>query len=58
MVKNSITNLFVPGLLSDERVWQKVCKSIEGNNVVANVTRDNDIREMAKRLLAEHAESC
>ena len=55
MVKNSITNLFVPGLLSDERVWQKVCKSIEGNNVVANVTRDNDIREMAKRLLAEHA---
>lgn len=55
MVKNSITNLFVPGLLSDERVWRKVCKSIEGNNAVANVTRDNDIREMAKRLLAEHA---
>lgn len=49
------TFLFIPGLVSDARVWKPLAAALAGRGPVihADVTRDDDIRDMAARLLDE-----
>lgn len=47
------TAVFIPGLLSDERVWRAVADKVPGPVVMADVTRDNTITGMAVRILEE-----
>src|SRR5262249_51378528 len=45
--------VFVPGLLCDERLWRDQRSELSPNAVVADVTRDDTISEMANRLLLQ-----
>lgn len=49
------TFLLIPGLISDARVWEPLATALAGRGPVihADVTRDDDIRDMAARLLDE-----
>lgn len=48
------TLLLIPGLLSDARVWRSLAEAAPIPSSDADVTRDDDIRAMAARLLDEH----
>lgn len=50
------TFLLIPGLLSDARVWEPLAAALTERGPVlhADVTRDDDIRQMAARLLNEN----
>jgi len=55
-----LTVLFVPGLLSDARVWRATADAVGALGVefaFADVTRDDRIKAMASRLLDEHSGS-
>ena len=45
--------LFLPGLLSDGRVWQEVADRLNLPLLVADLTRDDTIGGMAARALAD-----
>lgn len=47
------TTVFIPGLLSDSRVWQQVADSVPPPVFMADVTRDDTIEGMAARILGE-----
>jgi len=56
-VNSPVTALFIPGLLSDARVWQPTAGALSGldvNVAFADVTRDDRIDTMASRILDEH----
>ncbi|WP_425049805.1 alpha/beta fold hydrolase [Psychromarinibacter sp. S121] len=46
------TLLYVPGLLSDARVWREVAEGVGGGFVIADVTTQNSITAMAQSVLA------
>jgi len=45
--------LFLPGLLSDQRVWQEVADRLDLPLLVADLTKDDTIGGMAMRALAD-----
>lgn len=47
------TTVFIPGLLSDQRVWRAVAEQAPRPVVMADVTRDDTIKGMAARILDE-----
>ncbi len=46
--------VFIPGLLSDERVWRAVADRLDLPLLAADVTTDDSIRGMAVRVLADY----
>ena len=46
------TLIYVPGLLSDARVWREVAEGVGGDFVIADVTTQNSITAMAESALA------
>lgn len=46
--------VFIPGLLSDERVWRAVADRLDLPLLAADVTNDDSIRGMAARVLADY----
>ncbi len=48
-----ITYVLIPGLLSDDAVWKDLARKLGPAVVAADVTRDDSIERMARRLLDE-----
>lgn len=48
-----ITYVLIPGLLSDDVVWKDLARRLGPGAVAADVTRDDSIEKMARRLLDE-----
>ena len=46
------TLIYVPGLLSDARVWREVAEGVGGDFVIADVTTQDSITAMAESALA------
>jgi pimeloyl-ACP methyl ester carboxylesterase len=44
--------LLLPGLICDERLWRDVAAGLDAHSLVADVTRDDSIAAMARRVLA------